>query len=114
MSRRVDPGAPRVVVRTARVGLRVTSAQRRRCFGFRCLKDKAEQAGIGVELVDERGSSSTCPVCGRRVPNPPAAGSVACTVVSAGTATWSAAPTSPITRWADPSPPARRRARSRW
>ncbi|MCO5968759.1 RNA-guided endonuclease InsQ/TnpB family protein [Actinoallomurus soli] len=37
---------------------------------IRCLKDKAEQAGIRLELVDERGSSSTCPVCGRRVPKP--------------------------------------------
>ncbi|MEV5753410.1 transposase, partial [Actinoallomurus sp. NPDC052308] len=37
---------------------------------IRCLKDKAEQAGIRVELVDERGTSSTCPVCGRRVPKP--------------------------------------------
>jgi putative transposase len=35
-----------------------------------CLKDKAEQAGIRIELVDERGSSSTCPACGRRVPKP--------------------------------------------
>ncbi|MFL6057195.1 MAG: RNA-guided endonuclease InsQ/TnpB family protein [Actinoallomurus sp.] len=35
-----------------------------------CLKDKATQAGIRVELVDERGSSSTCPVCGQRVPKP--------------------------------------------
>ncbi|MEV5708550.1 transposase [Actinoallomurus sp. NPDC052274] len=37
---------------------------------IRCLKDKAEQAGIRVELVDERGTSSTCPACGRRVPKP--------------------------------------------
>ncbi|GAA4617570.1 hypothetical protein GCM10023195_78500 [Actinoallomurus liliacearum] len=37
---------------------------------IRCLKDKAEQAGIRVELVDERGTSSTCPSCGRRVPKP--------------------------------------------
>ncbi|GAA4621720.1 hypothetical protein GCM10023196_011140 [Actinoallomurus vinaceus] len=37
---------------------------------LRCLKDKAEQAGIRVVLVDERGTSSTCPACGRRVPKP--------------------------------------------
>jgi IS605 OrfB family transposase len=39
---------------------------------IRCLTDKAEQAGIAALLVDERGSSSTCPNpgCGRRVPKP--------------------------------------------
>ena len=35
-----------------------------------CLSDKAQQAGITVHLVDERGTSSTCPACGRRVPKP--------------------------------------------
>jgi putative transposase len=34
------------------------------------LSDKAEVAGIKVELVDERGTSSTCPKCSRRVPKP--------------------------------------------
>ncbi|HYY80987.1 MAG TPA: transposase [Actinomycetes bacterium] len=34
------------------------------------LRDKAELAGIVVRLVDERGSSSTCPACQRRVPKP--------------------------------------------
>jgi IS605 OrfB family transposase len=34
------------------------------------LRDKAEQAGIIVRLVDERGSSSTCPACRRRVAKP--------------------------------------------
>ncbi|MFL6266380.1 MAG: RNA-guided endonuclease TnpB family protein [Actinomycetes bacterium] len=34
------------------------------------LRDKAEHAGIVVRLVDERGSSSTCPACRRRVPKP--------------------------------------------
>jgi IS605 OrfB family transposase len=34
------------------------------------LRDKAEQAGITVTLVDERGSSSTCPKCYKRVPKP--------------------------------------------
>jgi IS605 OrfB family transposase len=39
---------------------------------LRILGDKAEQAGIAVELVDERGTSSTCPnlECRRRVPKP--------------------------------------------
>jgi IS605 OrfB family transposase len=32
--------------------------------------DKAEQAGITVIPVDERGSSSTCPKCRKRVPKP--------------------------------------------
>lgn len=32
--------------------------------------DKAEQAGIHVERVDERGTSSTCPHCRRRVAKP--------------------------------------------
>ena len=34
------------------------------------LTDKAEAAGIGVALVDERGTSSTCPACRSRVPKP--------------------------------------------
>ena len=34
------------------------------------LADKAEAAGITVKLVDERGTSSTCPACSRRVPKP--------------------------------------------
>ncbi len=37
---------------------------------IRALKDKAEAAGITVKLVDERGTSSTCPSCSRRVPKP--------------------------------------------
>jgi IS605 OrfB family transposase len=35
------------------------------------LRDKAEAAGITVVLVNERGTSSTCPACARRVPKPP-------------------------------------------
>jgi putative transposase len=35
------------------------------------LKDKAEAAGISLTLVDERGTSSTCPACRSRVPKPP-------------------------------------------
>jgi IS605 OrfB family transposase len=34
------------------------------------LRDKAEAAGITLHLVDERGTSSTCPSCRRRVPKP--------------------------------------------
>jgi putative transposase len=35
------------------------------------LKDKAEAAGISLALVDERGTSSTCPACRARIPKPP-------------------------------------------
>jgi transposase len=35
-----------------------------------CLRDKAEQAGITAVLVDERGTSSTCPSCAKRAPKP--------------------------------------------
>jgi putative transposase len=34
------------------------------------LKDKAEVAGISLTLVDERGTSSTCPACRSRIPKP--------------------------------------------
>jgi transposase len=34
------------------------------------LRDKAEAAAITVDLADERGTSSTCPSCRRRVPRP--------------------------------------------
>jgi IS605 OrfB family transposase len=44
--------------------------QWRRTHLMQALRDKAEQAGVHVRLVDERGSSSTCPVCRRRVPKP--------------------------------------------
>jgi IS605 OrfB family transposase len=44
--------------------------QWRRTHLLGALKDKAERAGIVVRLVDERGSSSTCPICHRRVPKP--------------------------------------------
>ena len=33
-------------------------------------RDKAEAAGITVKVTDERGTSSTCPCCTRRVPGP--------------------------------------------
>ncbi|MFI5079461.1 MAG: RNA-guided endonuclease InsQ/TnpB family protein [Streptosporangiales bacterium] len=35
------------------------------------LKDKAEAAAINLQLVDERGTSSTCPACRSRIPKPP-------------------------------------------
>jgi putative transposase len=44
--------------------------QWRRTHLLGALRDKAEQAGIRVRLVDERGSSSTCPVCHHRVAKP--------------------------------------------
>ena len=34
------------------------------------LEDKAEAAGIGLQLVDERGTSSTCLACRSRIPKP--------------------------------------------
>jgi IS605 OrfB family transposase len=44
--------------------------QWRRTHLVQALSDKAEQAGIDVRRVDERGTSSTCPACRRRVPKP--------------------------------------------
>jgi IS605 OrfB family transposase len=44
--------------------------QWRRTHLVQALRDKAEQAGIVVRLVDERGTSSTCPACQRRVAKP--------------------------------------------
>ena len=34
------------------------------------LKNKAEAAGVSLQLVDERGTSSTCPACRSRIPKP--------------------------------------------
>src|SRR5205823_5184335 len=34
------------------------------------LADKAETAGISLQMVDERGTSSTCPACATRIPKP--------------------------------------------
>jgi IS605 OrfB family transposase len=44
--------------------------QWRRTHLLEALRDKAERVGIQVRLVDERGTSSTCPACQRRVPKP--------------------------------------------
>jgi putative transposase len=44
--------------------------QWRRTHLVQALRDKAEQVGIVVRMVDERGTSSTCPTCRQRVPKP--------------------------------------------
>jgi IS605 OrfB family transposase len=44
--------------------------QWRRTHLVGALRDKAAEAGIVLRLVDERGTSSTCPTCRRRVPKP--------------------------------------------
>ena len=44
--------------------------QWRRTHLVQALRDKAELAGIAVRLVDERGTSSTCPACRQRVAKP--------------------------------------------
>lgn len=44
--------------------------QWRRTHMLQALRDKAERAGIRVRLVDEHGSSSTCPACQQRTPKP--------------------------------------------
>jgi IS605 OrfB family transposase len=44
--------------------------QWRRTHLAQALRDKAERAGIMVRMVDERGTSSTCPACRQRVPKP--------------------------------------------
>jgi transposase len=46
------------------------SRQWRRTHLVHALRDKADRAGMIVRMVDERGSSSTCPVCRRKVPKP--------------------------------------------
>jgi IS605 OrfB family transposase len=42
----------------------------RRTHLLQALRDKAEQAGMVVRLVDERGTSSTCPRCRQRASKP--------------------------------------------
>jgi IS605 OrfB family transposase len=42
----------------------------RRTHLLQALRDKAELAGIAVRLVDERGTSTTCPSCRQRVVKP--------------------------------------------
>jgi len=67
----------------------------RRTHLVQALRDKAEIAGVTVRLVDERGTSSTCPACRRRVPNPRAAGFAAQNAGCRGTGIWSVPTTSP-------------------
>jgi transposase len=54
---------------------------------IRVLKDKAEAAGITVRLVDERGTSSTCPRVPGGYPGPPDGTSAARTAGTRATAT---------------------------
>ncbi len=44
--------------------------QWRRTHLVSCLQDKAERAGVAIKMVNERGSSSTCPRCGEPCPKP--------------------------------------------
>ncbi|GAA2430196.1 RNA-guided endonuclease TnpB family protein [Actinomadura vinacea] len=64
-------GAPRGVLRL-KAGRRHNKRIRDWRIGhlIGCLHDKAEQAGITAVLVDERGTSSTCPACHRLAPKP--------------------------------------------
>jgi IS605 OrfB family transposase len=52
-----------------RQNLRLRQWRRTHLLG--ALRDKAERAGIQVVIVDERGTSSTCPECSTPVPKPP-------------------------------------------
>jgi IS605 OrfB family transposase len=52
----------------SRQNLRLRNWRRTHLIG--ALKDKAEMAGIQVVEVDERGTSSTCPLCRKRVAKP--------------------------------------------
>jgi len=65
---------------------------------IRALTDKAEQAGIEVKLVDERGTSSTCPPAASGLLSPPGGSSPARTASSPATAISSPRPTSPPAR----------------
>jgi len=51
-----------------RQNLRLRTWRRTHLVG--ALKDKAELAGIRVVEVNERGTSSTCPLCRQKVPKP--------------------------------------------
>jgi IS605 OrfB family transposase len=51
-----------------RQNLRLRNWRRTHLIG--ALRDKAELVGIRVVEVDERGTSSTCPLCRKRVPKP--------------------------------------------
>ncbi|WP_406044175.1 transposase [Micromonospora sp. NBC_00898] len=64
-------GDPRGVLDIA-TGRRHNLRLRQRQIGrlLQILTDKATLAGITVRLVDERGTSSTCPACRQRIPKP--------------------------------------------
>jgi IS605 OrfB family transposase len=66
------------------------------------LKDKAEAAGISLTLVDERGTSSTCPACRARIPKPWGGFSTARPASSSATATSPRRPASPPATAAEP------------
>ena len=58
---------------TSRHAGRVQNLRRRqwrRTHLVQALRDTAERAGIQVRMVNERGTSSTCPACRRKVPKP--------------------------------------------
>ncbi|GAA3274185.1 transposase [Dactylosporangium vinaceum] len=75
-----DPRGVLALKSGRRHNLRVRNWQVGRSIAI--LRDKAELAGIAVHLVDERGTSSTCPVCRNRVPKPPGR-TMACTSCNA-------------------------------
>ena len=64
-------GDPRGVLNLD-AGRRHNQRTRDWCVGhlITALADKAEAAGISLQLVDERGTSSTCPGCRSRIPKP--------------------------------------------
>ena len=63
-----DPRGINAVAAGARQNLR--NANWRRLQARRALHNAAEVLGIEVRPVDERGTSSTCPSCARKVPKP--------------------------------------------
>jgi len=77
----------------------------RRTHLMGAITDKAHHAGITVARVDERGTSSTCPRCGLRFPNPPGVTSRVRTVDTPGIAT-SSPPTTSRENAVEPSRPA--------
>jgi IS605 OrfB family transposase len=76
--------------------------QWRRTHLVQALRDKAEQAGIVVRLVDERGTPPPARHAASESRNPRAASFAARTATSRGTGIWSVPPTSPPRPAADP------------
>jgi transposase len=83
--------------------------QWRRTHLLGALRDKVEQPGIRVNLVEERGTSSTCPACRQRVPKPRGRRFTCPHCLFRGIGIWSVPPTSPPSSAADI--PARRSPR---